>query len=403
MSTWSTPDPQGVCTLALDVGAKRTLRGKRRKRSFVSPPRPLGHLSEDQRDIIRKWIGGTSARKKWDNLQGSCSFSQPLLAETLLALLVEAGWVETEEHRSPRGWKIVWVEFLCLETLREHLGLVNREKQKEQVARLDGLFAHPLVQKAYASMEGVADAVRLKRHDLLTALDAWVSEERSGTRRDFALAARGDTKGISTAEWDWLEAVLPLEELGVSRHSPLLKLRLPGEIVLPTGRLDGRALSGFVGIQPEDVRRATAISGLPEGVVWRVVENHTTFEKTVELYRDEAIVVWVPGFAPSWWIGAVEHFLRLAPAPLVIGCDPDPAGVSIALQVTKLWERAGLPWGQAGMTPEAVKKAPAKKELKDSDRKTIECLLLRPDAKPFTGFLQWMKEAGIKAEQEGIL
>ena len=56
MSEWSPPDDNGIKTLNLDVGAKRTLRGKRRHRSVLEDPASITVLSEDQKGLICSWI-----------------------------------------------------------------------------------------------------------------------------------------------------------------------------------------------------------------------------------------------------------------------------------------------------------------------------------------------------------
>ncbi len=52
----------------------------------------------------------------------------------------------------------------------------------------------------------------------------------------------------------------------------------------------------------------------------------------------------MPGFAPTWWLESVELLITLQPAPALIACDPDPAGIEIALQAGRLWKGARLAW-----------------------------------------------------------
>lgn len=401
MSVWSSPDPHGICTLNVDVGAKRTLRGKRRKRAFLSPARPLSHLASDQREIVKLWVSG-GERRKWNTMLQTCDFAQATVAPVILETLLQTGWVEVEEQRSAAGWEVTWVVFVALEELREQLGMVNRITLRAQAADIDSTFSDARIQSAFQSLRNLPPAAKLKRHELLVALDSWVAEKRFGTQRDFALAARGDTKKISSAEWDWLESVLPIEDLGVSRHTPLLHLRFPGVLCLPNGEFNLGALGGFCGVSEWDICSATEVKGLPGNILWRIVENRTTFEKTASLYSSD-MVVWVPGFAPSWWIRSVGHLLRLFPRPLVIGCDPDPAGVAIALQVTSLWEKEGVPWEAVGMDPEAIRTAPATKPLTECDRLEIGRLYDDPRIERFRILLQWMEREEMKAEQEGVL
>jgi len=401
--SWSTPDSRGICTKDLDVGAKRTLRGKRLKRSFLSPPKNPGVLGADHLETVRLWVATISARRKWNSMLTNCTFAQAAAAPGTLELLVEYGWVQVEEKRSSRGWEPAWVEFLDLEGLRERLGLTNRAKERATSEELSADFVHPQIRAAFEGVRTASPAVRIKRHNLLLALDQWVADSREGTRRDFSLVARGDTKGVTPAEWQWLDAALNLESLGVVKHTPQIRISFPGQLVFLDGTLDARVLRGPMGLDPEDITRVLGTRDLPEGFTWKIRENFTTFQKAVQEHRDTSIVVWVPGFAPHWWLRAVEKLLEIAPGPLEVGCDPDPSGVMIAMQVVDLWESLDLPWTPVGMSGRDIQDAPAVKELNASDRKAIEGLLGTPSASSFHAFLLEMQKLGVKAEQEGIL
>ncbi|MGH8468504.1 MAG: hypothetical protein ACREX3_01370 [Gammaproteobacteria bacterium] len=81
-------------------------------------------------------------------------------------------------------------------------------------------------------------------------MDRWIDEQRFGTRRDFALYARGGTKSLSEAEWDWLDAQLDLAGLGVQRHTPALWLRAPFTLCRGEQCLDLRAVPDCIALTP---------------------------------------------------------------------------------------------------------------------------------------------------------
>lgn len=182
----------------------------------------------------------------------------------------------------------------------------------------------------------------LKRLELLKALDSWISNGRFGTRRDFALHVRGDTKSISGAEWEWLENSLDLESYGINRHVPALWLRTPLVLKTPSGVLDLRAIPDCIGLTPKTVENIISIEGSVTS--WMVVENRTSFEKVAERFGHENGVLWVPGFGPSWWADAVRKIVNQCPAPALVAADPDPAGINIAMGVGRIWEDVGLTW-----------------------------------------------------------
>jgi len=267
--SWSPPDACGVITRNLDVGARRTMRGKRCRRSILENPSSLALLADDQKGLIRAWIKGASPRRKWQKLLEISGFSNVLLAEELLKILLEAGWVEIEEHRGSRGWQPVWIEFCSFEELREHLGLPNRDKEKALAEDLQGDFSTDELRIAAAQLDTFPAATKIKRYELLGGLENWAREGLQGTRRDFSLFVRGRTKDITSTEWDWLESQLDLASFGVNTHTPLVRIKIPGTLVFPEGGLDFRLLPGAVALAQNQIARATSFSG--EISCWKVI------------------------------------------------------------------------------------------------------------------------------------
>ena len=246
--------------------------------------------------------------------------------------------IEVEELRENQRWQPLWVELSDMEATRELVGLANRTTlQQERDGHAGFVPQNRILEPLQKSLEALSVDRAVRRHELLVALDDWITEERSGTRRDFALCARGDTKGITTAEWEWIDALLGLEEIGVSRHTPALWLRAPVVLVTETGRLDLNNIPDCIGLTPATIDTVVRIEGMVER--WRILENRTVFERVARHKETSDGVFWVPGFAPTWWKKAVSRIVHLCPAPALIACDPDPAGIDICLDVGELWNK----------------------------------------------------------------
>jgi hypothetical protein len=134
------------------------------------------------------------------------------------------------------------------------------------------------------------------------------------------------------------------------------------------------------------------------------VENRTSFERVARNRAADAGVIWLPGFPPGWWRAAVAHLLALAPAPAAIACDPDPAGVAIALQAGALWQAAGLDWQPWHMDIATLQSLPSHGALNAWDSARIAQLRQTPKLPaPFVALLDYMQQHNIKGEQEGAL
>lgn len=234
---------------------------------------------------------------------------------------------------------------------------------------------------------------------LLHGLDEWLAGGHHGTRRQFALFARGDTKKVTDTEWDWLDDMLGLETLGIETHTPGLWLRAPLRLHTADGVLDLRAVPDAIALTPATLMAAVEAEGTLE--CWRVVENRTSFEQAARAHGAHDGVIWLPGFAPSWWVQMVRCLLRLAPAPLRIACDPDPAGIRIALTVATLWREHALDCQPWRMDASDLLALPRRRPLNDYDRAELVRLSALDLSPPWARLLAALPDHG-KGEQEGL-
>ncbi len=400
-TSWSAPDKNGIVTCALDVGAVSTLRGRRKRRGCKPRPDDVVLWPAPWRDLLREWLKQGGARRKWTNLLMAAGSQRVQEAWQLLDALLKAGLIEVEEHRDNTRWQPLWLEFLNLEAARELVGLANREKVRQLREEQEGTdFQNPILSGLFESLGEMPAERAIRRHGILVALDQWISGGYSGTRRDFALFARGDTKGISSAEWSWIEAVLSLENVGISRHTPAIWLRAPLALRTAAGMLDLRCVPDCIALTPETIDHLVACEG--RIVNWRILENRTVFERVARHRGYVDGVVWVPGFAPSWWKHGVDRLLSLSPAPALVACDPDPAGIEIALDVGRVWAEKGLDWAPWGMDAGTLYTLPKRKALNEDDTSRLSRLMSQPLPVMLRELASWMLHNGEKGEQEGI-
>jgi hypothetical protein len=131
---------------------------------------------------------------------------------------------------------------------------------------------------------------------------------------------------------------------------------------------------------------------------WIILENRTVFDKACALPSTIGLL-WVPGYAPTWWLDAVGALLDRAPARAVIACDPDPAGIAIAVRVLGLWKNRNLSWRVAGMDAAALDALPSRIPLSQWDRETLTRVGELP--LQLDELRQAMICSGTKGEQEG--
>lgn len=371
----------------------------RRQRVSGQTPRGLDTLPDDRRNLLKRWVsrGGDS---RWETLKGDAGVGRQNLAQTLLDWLLDNGWVKLTEKFERAEWWPYRVQFQQLAPLRASLGIIDADVTAAnwQIVR----NALPPDAPLLDALDALPPKTALARADLATALARWQLEQRSGTQRDFALFARGTTKAVTPTEWAWLAIATDLAEWGIERHTPLLLIAAPMTLHLPQGALSLAACADFCALTPATLAAATSADGTPAR--WHLVENRTSFERVARTRTADAGVIWLPGFPPSWWREAVTHLLTLAPAPAAIACDPDPAGIVIALQAGAQWEAAGLDWQPWQMDISTLQSLPSHSSLNEWDCARIAQLLLTPDLPDaFAALLDYMQVHKIKGEQEGFL
>ncbi|MBC7945109.1 MAG: hypothetical protein H7X91_07605 [Burkholderiales bacterium] len=403
MRSESPPDAYGVVTINLDVGAKSTLKGRQQR---FRPGRPdrIDTLPADWSALLKRWLK-RGDRCRWETLLREAGPQQVETARALLDWLVNAGWATIIETRDRTRWWPVWSEIRDPASLRAALGL--RDPAVERLQLADALREAPQHADLAAAVDALSDLQprsALARLDLLHALARWDDErdpDAHTTRRDFAQFARGDTKGVTTAEWEWLEAHVDLAAFGIAEHAPLLLLAAPLSLALPNGDLDLGAASNFIGLPPAVVLAVTAAVGaIPN---WRIVENRTSFERVARQYGRSDGVIWLPGFAPGWWREAVSRLIALAPARGLIACDPDPAGIEICQSVGEIWESAGLPWAPWRMTERDLSLLAQRRALTDYDWECLQRLKGVQLEPHLHALAEALERSGQKGEQEGFL
>lgn len=398
---WSAPDEDGIIICNLDVGAVSTLRGRRKRKGANLRTDDIALWPASWRDILKDWVKQGGTRRKWTALQQIAGVQRVHDALPLFEAILKSGLIEVEELRENSRWQPLWVEFLDLDATRELVGLSSRDKmQKLREVHDDFVLQNRILEGLQKTLETMPAERAVRRHEVLAALDRWLSEERSGTRRDFALFARGDTKNISSAEWEWIDNVLSLESIGISQHTPAIWLRAPLTLTTDKGALDLRCVSDCIGLTPETIKHVTAIEGQIN--CWRILENRTVFERVAFQYGASDGVIWVPGFAPSWWVQVVTKIISLCPASALIACDPDPAGIDIALIAGQVWTEQGLTCEPWKMDAETLANLKQKKKITEDDNVRLNRLLSQPLPGTLRDLALWMMDNGEKGEQEGI-
>ncbi|MDZ7585145.1 MAG: hypothetical protein U0938_10000 [Thiobacillus sp.] len=362
------------------------------------PPCGLDTLPDDWRQLLKRWVrrGGDS---RWETLKGDAGVGRQTLAQALLDWLLENGWVALTEKFERAKWWPYRVRFQEPATLRAALGIADADATAAnwQTAR----NALPPDMPLLDALDALPPKTALARADLATALARWQLEQRSGTQRDFALFVRGATKAVTSAEWAWLALATDLAKWGIERHTPLLLVAAPVTLHLPQGVLDLAACADFCALTPATLAAATSADCTPAR--WHLVENRTSFERVARTRAADTGVIWLPGFPPGWWREAVAHLLTLAPAPAAIACDPDPAGIAIALQTGALWQTAQLDWQPWHMDIATLQSLPSRSPLNAWDQTRIAQLAQSALPDSLSALLGYMREHNVKGEQEGVL
>lgn len=375
----------------------------RRTRMAAQPLTELPDLSPPMRELLRRWLASDASERQWDSLLQKAGREQLELADELLSRLLECGALRTKERFLHGQWRTERIAWMDVVALQRAVGLPSAEDRiadRDDVASALRTVAasHDWLEPAARScLEGRAPTSTLKaRAELLQAVTRWKAEQRFGLRRDFALYARGRTKAVSDAEWDWLDAHLPVEALGIARFAPLIWLGGRLGLVTPTGRVDVGAC-GFCGVPARTFRPGTTVEA---PLRYWLIENRASFERQAEAAPPDTCVLWLPGQPSSDWLTASAWLLDTAPAAAAISCDPDPAGISIALTAGALWSARGLAWEPYKMSASEWHDAPMT-ALNDFDKERIAQLQGRQDLPPALSQLcADLLLHGTKAEQE---
>lgn len=392
--------PDSIQTEALD---ERALC-KRHRRFRIEPATELELIPSEWRELLTRWVkrGGNS---RWDTLLKDAGTSNITLADTLREWLLRQGWAIVIEEREHGDWWPRSMELRNLPQLRAALGISDKEQdtQRWQIIRTSlQASCDTTLAPALFALDELPLRSALARYDLIAALQLWQNAQKTGTRRDFALSARGDTKSLSEAEWRWLEQTLDLAEFHIERHTPLLLLAAPLQLISPKGQFDLASCADFAALTPATVQAVTGATGAISS--WQLVENRTSFERVVRHRNADVGVIWLPGFPPSWWRNAVGKLLDLAPAPAYIACDPDPAGIAIALKAAEPWTERGITWQPWKMTAADIASLRVRKPLTEVD-KTQLAAIRKENVLPasLSELAEWMLDNGEKGEQEGYL
>jgi hypothetical protein len=357
----------------------------------------------NRRSLLAEWLDDDAPTRRWNTLLQIAGPDRCALADEICRALLIGGWVELDERRSPRrDWSVYALRWRDRPGLRRLLGLQDTEAlAADREAWRQRAFIDPRLPPLATTLDEQPGHIALRRLPLLHRLDTWIAEGRRGSRRQFAQFARGSTKTVSDAEWQWLDERLGLAELGIDAHLPGLWLRAPLQLQFAKGQLDLAALPEPLALTPATLQGLCGASGRLR--CWRVVENRTSFEQAAAAHGDRDGVLWVPGFPGDGWRNAVAALLRSAPAPAEIACDPDPAGIQIAMHAGSVWTAAGLAWRPWAMTTQHLHALTATRPLNDYDRAALNRLLADPELRPELRDLALsLNEQGRKGEQEGL-
>jgi hypothetical protein len=376
-------------------------QASRRRFAWEATGVPL-ELPGAQIDLLLRWLKPNQARRKWSTLLADAGSKDLETAMKLADWLLRHGWSVQYEKRSGSRWNITWLEFPRLDTLREMFQLPDPKQLANDWASASAYrFDAADIAAAHTALASLPLARRLQRFGLLKSLAIWRDGNRHGTRRDFALLARGDSKGITAAEWNWLAAAVDLEESGIFEHTPHLLVAGPLRLHTAAGIIDLNASADWAALTPETIAASLRSDGLPR--VWRLIENLTSFERSARQRAPDMAVVWLPGFPPGWWQESMRRLLVGAPAPAEIACDPDPAGIAIALQAARLWEALNLPWLPFAMRRDDLLAARQRKPLTEHDRQQLAQLIAGKLPPVLRQLAATLLELGEKAEQEAYL
>ena len=397
-------------------------RGRAARERCIRGPVPevLPLLDAELDALLRRWTRNDAARRGRAALLKDAGPAGIECAEALCEKLLRDGWIVRRERLVGGAWQWESIAWRDLPRLQGLLGVSSARQRGEErqsmlaragawfEARRDSAAQEVLdpdllseLERALAQL-GEDKALRpdllAARLDLLQAIAAWHDMGQEGTRRDFALRARGTTKALTDADWRWLEAAFDLDRLRIARFTPVVWLA--GDLVLEWdgGRQMHSGPLHFAGLTPDDLCRTRSITPPRR---WWLLENRASFERQAQRRAPGVALVWMPGRPPAAWRQAVAHLVQLAPAPAWISADADPAGVDIALSVAALWQSAGLAWQPHQMGVPQWEATSQHWPLNEHDHRLLDTLLQRRDLpSDLRALCEAMRREGRKAEQE---
>lgn len=364
----------------------------------------LPALRAAQLAVLQRWLKSHAQERAWQSLLQLAGADALDWVDGLRDDLLAAGALAVREELKAGQWRVMRIVWRDLPALQQAAGVTTAD---EHAAQRDDLAArwqaladeHPwLVGAVQTAVKGAA-VVQAQRLPLLQTLVEWRQAQSTGLRQDFALAARGHTKGITAAEWDWLDAHLPLEAMGIGRFEPVFWL---GGALTLAGAQAGDVMAlprgGFLGLPCRQLTAWSAVQAPPQRY-W-LIENRASFERQASQLPPGVCLIWLPGRPSEAWQQAMRWLLSQAPAPAAISCDPDPAGIQIALTAGHLWEDAGLRWEAEKMSSKFWKDG-VTRALNDYDRRVLS--ELQQSARLPASLAQLRDDllaSGTKAEQE---
>jgi len=398
-------------------------RGVRERSVTHKPPEALGLLTVERRELLKLWVRKDNEIRSREALLKEAGRHRIEMAEVLCDWLLREGWISRKERLVGGNWQWDALTWRDLATLKHILGISSRSKRDEERLRLVGdlrgwlanLSEDELARDQASFLRDLRTAVAsleqdgAQRVEILEARSRWVKalydwcqDEMQGTRRDFALHAGGHTKSIGVADWKWLEEGFDLDRLGVSHFTPVMWLA--GQGILQRGeRSVDLGATSFQAFSLDDLSQFTGILEPPSD--WWLIENRTSFERQAkERPETSTLLVWMPGRPSMAWLSALEHLVKMAPSPLRVSADADPAGVDMACTMGRLWAHLGLTWTPYRMGVPELSASPQQWSLNAHDKALLARLLATPDVpQSLRELCETMVRDGRKAEQEGWL
>ncbi len=394
-------------------------RGSRHRQAPGEVPSALPLIDSDHTTLLTRWASNDGERRSRATLLKDSKGIGIERAEALCELLLREGWIVRSEQLSGGAWHWEWITWRDLPRLQRLLSVSGPRQRLEQRQDMLSAARSWVQSRSSSDTAGVVDpdlqdelercaaslgedsSVRLDllelRLGLLRSLATWHDEGREGSRRDFALHARGTTKALSDADWRWLESSFDLERLRVFRFVPVAWIAGDFELIWDDHRAQLAPLH-CVGLPLADLQRARG--GSPPARWW-LIENRASFERQAMNRPADIALIWMPGRPSKPWMDAIAHLLEMAPAPAWISADADPAGVDIACGVGSIWEAHGLAWEPHRMGVSEWAVTTQRWPLNEHDHRMLESLLARSEIPALLRELcEAMKREDRKAEQE---